>query len=130
MATMRGELYRVTDVIEALRDELALLEEQLDRDGEPLRMDIEAVEVELQVVVAGAAKVGGKASAEGAAKIGLEILGLVKGKGGLELTGEKGWSDALTQTVRLKLKPHRVTERERKLRQAAPGKQREVKTAR
>lgn len=95
-----------------------------------MRFGIEAVEVELQVVVGKEHKVGAKAGVEAEAGLGLKVLGLASGKATGEVSGEKGWSNALTQTVRLKLKPERVSGDEVSIRQAKPGTDREIKILR
>ncbi len=104
--TTRQQLTVLTDVIDALRDELALLEGQLDRDQERLRFSLEGVEVELQVVVTAArAKEGGVTG-----KVGFAVPALAEA--GVELGGKGTTTDSVgqTHTVRLSLKPVRLSE--------------------
>jgi hypothetical protein len=119
--SMLCELYRLSDVVDALREELGTLETQLDRDGETRRYLVEGIEVELKLVVGSAKEVSGEGGGEGSLGAALSVLGLPSVGLNGTVGGKKAWSDALTQTVKLRLRPSRFSQKEAQDRQRAPG---------
>lgn len=88
---MNDHLLKLEDVIEQLRLDLKVLEQEAEGNQESLRFAVEEVELEFQV---GVTKAAG-----GSGKVSVWVV---------ELGGEGSWSKAQTQTVRMKLRPRKM----------------------
>ncbi len=116
-APITEHLAKLTDVIDALRDEIQLLESQLDRDEEGLRFEMQAINVELELVVTTETNAEGKA--EGKVSFKVPAIGGVELGGGGSLG--RTWGNAVTQRVSFALKPRRLTKEEREERARNEG---------
>ena len=93
-------------LVDALRDQLDAMARKLadtDPEGKRIAFEVGDIDLERKVVARTTEKVAAKGT------VGWGVLAALVGapSGELEVSAGKDWSDALTHTVRIKLKPRR-----------------------